>query len=60
MFCGLGIERTTVDPCSCAMTASWPTGRDDGTAGYWFHAKRLRERVHPSVPLYFLDLAEDA
>ena len=61
LFCGDAIEPTETDPCSGVFTAAW--SEDDfekETAQYWFHARCLRMRAHPRVPLYFLDLADDA
>ena len=58
LFCGEAIEPTGTDPCSGVFTTAW--SEDDfekETAEYWFHARCLRMRTHPRVPLYFLDLA---
>ena len=61
LFCGEAIEPTETDPCSGVFTTAW--SEDDfekETAQYWFHARCLRMRTHPRVPLYFLDLAGDS
>jgi hypothetical protein len=61
MFCGESIERTGVDPCVALLTARWlDKGFEESPGQYWFHEQCLRRVTHPSVPLYFLDLADDA
>jgi hypothetical protein len=61
MFCGEAIEPTETDPCSCVLSTAWSeTDVEKETAQYWFHARCLRQRVHPRVPLYFLDFSDDA
>lgn len=73
LFCGEPIEPTAVDPCSAVISvAARGEPADQGRAGrrspqrwrrppgqYWMHAACLRSVTHPSVPLQFLDLAED-
>ena len=52
-FCGEGIEQTSVDPCSLALSPGWnnPSFNDGPRQGAWFHAACLRQHAHPSIPL---------
>lgn len=75
LLCGEPIARSAVDPCSAVLSARRPDrapgepgGRRHRSAAawwrrppgqYWMHAACLRRAAHPSVPLRFLDAAED-
>jgi hypothetical protein len=61
MFCGNSIEETPVDPCAGLFVAAWSENAFEERAGqYWFHAACVQQHAHPSIPLYFLDLADGA
>jgi hypothetical protein len=59
MFCAESIVPTAVDPCSAVFAARWlDSAFKNKTGQYWFHAACLRQRAHPSIPLYFIHAAE--
>jgi hypothetical protein len=76
LLCGELIERTSVDPRSVALAASWrdaevdnvPSRRVRASPPWWdrppgpyrAHAVHLRGAAQPPVPIQILDLAEDA
>ncbi len=59
-FCGNPIESGGPDISSLLYTTNWDRPREhQHDQGLFCHAACLASRLHPSVPLYVLDLVDE-
>ena len=59
-FCGLSIESIGPDVSGLLYTTNVDGPQENQRdQQLWCHAECLKIRLHPSVPLYVLDLVED-